>query len=273
MIRCCRRIAAALVLALTPLTAYADDAPRSSQSKSPSESPSKPAPSELDKQLLEGLGGDLLEGLPPLKPPPPEKSPPPPEETSPPPGETPSQRGDAAPTGEGELRQKPGPADELDGEDVDLAGQAANPVIDLGRRMKTIERLISERNTSAATQRMQEQIVADMSRLIDQIRQQKKKGGGGPRRPRRPAGQTAGEPGDQESSNPAEESQSRVRSADDRKAEVRDLENLLKEVWGHLPERVRQQMLSGSAEEVLPKYQKLIEEYYKRLAEDAAKNP
>ena len=48
---------------------------------------------------------------------------------------------------------------------------------------------------------------------------------------------------------------------------------LLKEVWGHLPERVRRQMQSGSPEEVLPKYQKLIEEYYKRLAEDAVRNP
>ncbi len=43
---------------------------------------------------------------------------------------------------------------------------------------------------------------------------------------------------------------------------------VLKQHWGELPEHAREQMLQGmGAEEFLPKYEVLIEEYYKRLAE------
>lgn len=37
--------------------------------------------------------------------------------------------------------------------------------------------------------------------------------------------------------------------------------------WGHLPERVRQQLQSAAIERFLPQYEELIEEYYRRLAE------
>jgi hypothetical protein len=43
---------------------------------------------------------------------------------------------------------------------------------------------------------------------------------------------------------------------------------MLKRVWGHLPPRLREQLSSGMAEEFLPKYEKLIEEYYQRLVEE-----
>ena len=39
--------------------------------------------------------------------------------------------------------------------------------------------------------------------------------------------------------------------------------------WGQLPQRQREQMLQlGSFEEFLPKYDAMIEEYFKRLAEE-----
>ena len=43
---------------------------------------------------------------------------------------------------------------------------------------------------------------------------------------------------------------------------------MLGELWGELPETEREQMLELPVEELfLPKYQELIEEYFKRLAE------
>ena len=42
---------------------------------------------------------------------------------------------------------------------------------------------------------------------------------------------------------------------------------VIKQVWGELPEKERQQMLQSSVEEFLPKYAELIEQYYRRLAE------
>ena len=44
---------------------------------------------------------------------------------------------------------------------------------------------------------------------------------------------------------------------------------MLKEVWGHLPARVREQMQNSASEQFLSKYEELIEKYYERLTEDS----
>jgi hypothetical protein len=49
------------------------------------------------------------------------------------------------------------------------------------------------------------------------------------------------------------------------------LQILLRQVWGHLPPKIRDQMQSGLIEEFLPKYERLIEEYYSRLAEEGTR--
>jgi hypothetical protein len=38
-------------------------------------------------------------------------------------------------------------------------------------------------------------------------------------------------------------------------------------VWGHLPERIRQQMMSRMVERFLPQYEASIEEYFRRLSD------
>lgn len=42
---------------------------------------------------------------------------------------------------------------------------------------------------------------------------------------------------------------------------------LLKAAWGHLPERVREQMLKGAGGEFLPEYRDELERYFQKLAE------
>jgi hypothetical protein len=41
----------------------------------------------------------------------------------------------------------------------------------------------------------------------------------------------------------------------------------MKDTWGHLPARAREQMLQNPPERFLPQYELMIERYYKRLAE------
>lgn len=43
--------------------------------------------------------------------------------------------------------------------------------------------------------------------------------------------------------------------------------NLATAVWGHLPDRVREEMLQSYSEEFLPEYEELVERYYEALAE------
>jgi len=42
---------------------------------------------------------------------------------------------------------------------------------------------------------------------------------------------------------------------------------LMRQVWRHLPQRDREQMLQSSVDVFLPKYSAMIEEYFRRLAE------
>ncbi len=48
---------------------------------------------------------------------------------------------------------------------------------------------------------------------------------------------------------------------------------MLKEAWGQLPPHAREQMLQSPPEQFLPKYELLIEKYYKRLADQQQAKP
>jgi hypothetical protein len=47
-------------------------------------------------------------------------------------------------------------------------------------------------------------------------------------------------------------------------------EEMIKRLWGHLPERSREQMMQSFSNEFLPKYELELEKYYRRLAEEPA---
>jgi hypothetical protein len=221
----------------------------------------------LDQKLLDDLSTDLLEGLDDL-----------PKRPSPakPPSAQPSnngndQSGDPANAGaksdlDQKLLQQLG-----DGEDVEL-GKPADPFTRIGKRMRTVEDLIGAKNTSAKTQQLQREIVDDLAALIAQV--QKQKSSGQQSSGSRNSSQAMRQPGDpngasdQQNNRPATDSTDQVRNAGESTAEADARRDLLKEIWGHLPERIRQQVQNPFDEQFLPKYEKLIEEYYKRLAED-----
>jgi len=66
----------------------------------------------------------------------------------------------------------------------------------------------------------------------------------------------------------AREATDRVGKGEREDAENADIKDVLRRIWGHLPDKMREQMQAQLSEQFLPKYEKLIEEYYKRLAEE-----
>lgn len=214
--------------------------------------PAKPAKS-LDKQLLDDLDAGLPESLDNLK----------------------------AKTGENTPAKKP--ASDLDnklkqdlgeGEDIEF-GKPQDPLAKIGDRMREAEQLIGKRNTSIKTQTLQREILTDLDALIAKLEKQCQCAGGQKQqsKPQQNSSQ-AKKPGKsdsdsgEESKKPADDSTERIGKNDDSKVEAQDMHELVRAVWGNLPARVRQQMQSASVEQFLPKYERLIEEYYKRLAED-----
>ncbi|QDU96809.1 hypothetical protein [Lignipirellula cremea] len=210
----------------------------------------------LDKQVLEDLDlgdDDLLEGLDdlPLRPP---------TQPTQPQGDNPA---------------------ELAGED--LGQELENPLLRIGQRMRQAETRISQRDTSQQTQQLQQDIVADLAKLIEQMQQQPPPSGGQSSPKPQPAPQPGqeqpkqGEGDQQASSQPqpgaSRESSDRMDKSDKAEAGSEHLDLLIKKVWGHLPPRVQQQMQNVQEEQATPGFEKLIYEYYKRLAEDGSVSP
>lgn len=237
--------AAAAALGLSSAAVSAAQPPDEDGGEQPSQT--------LDESLLEGLDTQLLEGL--------DAAQPASESSSAP-------RPDAAPD----------PAD-LDrrllqqlGQGEDLGSESSDPLLSIGRQMKAAEELISLRKTSES-ERVQRGIVDDLQRLIDQLKKQCSGGsenGNPSASPSASQSRSAGKTGAGEnrgSDRPASESDPRVGRNGGDDQELAGMREMLKQVWGHLPERVRAQMQSGMAEEFLPQYEQLIEQYYRRLAE------
>lgn len=212
--------------------------------------PAKAPARALDDLLLDGLDNGLLEGLEsPLAKPKPADKPADPD------------------------------ADVLDqlGRGTDVGEESTDPFMMIGRQMRMAERLIGSRDASSTTQRIQRQIVEDIERLIEQMNQQaaEQQNASSQLQAGRPdeqpePGSKAGSGEHPGTSKPSQESETQVRQREASDARLASMMETLQQVWGHLPPRVREQMQSGMAEEFLPQYERLIEHYYQRLAEQPA---
>jgi hypothetical protein len=203
-----------------------------------------PEPS-TDEKLLDSLGGDLLEGL----------------------DDIPSEPGDEADAADQPL------LDQLEGEDIGEEGE--NDLSRISRQMRVVEQRIAQQEVSEKTQGLQEQIVADLEALIKKIQQNQKKQSSSSPKNSKPKNNEIKQPDKQpsdgqrtESTKPATDSEDQLTERRTAAADAAAMEALVKRVWGHLPDRVREEMQNATEEEFLPKYQEVIEDYFRRLAEE-----
>ncbi len=208
----------------------------------------QPADAALDEKLLDSLGGDLLEGL------------------------------DDLPTDPGFDQPDADPADkplvdQLEGEDIGAEGE--NDLSRISRQMRLVQQRIAQEEISQKTQDLQQQIVTDLDALIRQLQQQKKKQGKPSNSKTQNPGGEIKQPSNQPNAGqstpnekPSQDSEEKLAERDANPADAAAMQAMVKRVWGHLPDRVRQEMQNAAVEEFLPKYQELIEDYFRRLAEE-----
>jgi hypothetical protein len=212
--------------------------------------PHKPVPSSLDQQLLRDLEDELMDDL---------------------------KKPDA---GDSQAKEEK-PEDPLDRrllEDLrDSPDEGReNPLELIGHKMRRAQTLIHRQQTSEPTQQLQREIVADIDKLLDQARRQIKRSSSSSSRqqvaqrdrPSQPQGQSQdNQPGDQQSNQPARDSQAGMQEAAAAKPQPLSQRQLVQQLWGHLPQRERQQVINSTIEKFIPKYELLTEEYFKRLME------
>ena len=203
----------------------------------------------LDDALLEDLDNELLEGAGDLKNRPAEKN----------------------------SSQRPADSRGPDGQDDGMPSSDDDPLQSIGQEMRSVESLIPQAAKRPDAEQLQERIIMDLAQLIEQAQQQRaqqqaaqaKKGKQQTNKRQsvqqsKPMG--GGKPG-KDSSQPAKDSTDRLGKSEDARPDPEALRGMMKDTWGHLPARAREQMLQNSPERFLPRYEIMLERYYKRLAE------
>jgi hypothetical protein len=124
---------------------------------------------------------------------------------------------------------------------------------------------------------VQQQVVAQLDALIAELSKQCQ---GGQCQPSdQPQQSQRSQPKPSQSSksagrgeSPARDSSDPLNRASAQAVDKGNIDSVVKNLWGHLPQRNREQMLQSFSTEFLPKYELEIEQYYRRLSEEQATN-
>jgi hypothetical protein len=150
-----------------------------------------------------------------------------------------------------------------------------NPLLIIAGQMRQSADLIRGNDSGAATQTLQERIVAELEQLIEQARKAPQQSPGGSSNLQPDSSHTPSGPmPSQQASSPQKPSQKpaagdqRNGTGETKQPDAAQVRALMEQVWGTLPQHQREQVRQIPAEEFLPKYRPLIEEYFRRLAEE-----
>jgi len=160
-----------------------------------------------------------------------------------------------------------------------------NRLLSVSREMRKVAELIAPRDSGPTAEdfqqgrQLQDRIVADLDRLIAQARkagrrtesEESKTGQVARRTPTGSSAAQADHGGRNPSDNPAATSKPRKEGGKPKGPDMTQVLGVVERSWGNLPQRAREQMLELKAEDFVPKYQALIEEYYRRLSEETGR--
>jgi hypothetical protein len=170
------------------------------------------------------------------------------------------------------------------GEDI---GRPSGPLslVRVRQGMQRAESLLGEQSASRSAvpldqaASVQKQVVDQLDQLIAELSKQCQGGncppGDQPPSPgQQSQSQSTNSPGAAaQGQTAARDSTDRLNNAGGKSVDKADFEELAKQLWGHLPQRTREQMMQSFSEEFLPKYEREIEEYYRRLSEEQKSVP
>jgi hypothetical protein len=152
-------------------------------------------------------------------------------------------------------------------------GADDNPLLAVARDMREVEERIARAEVGTETRDLQQQIVADLDDMLEQARKACKQGKPSGKQPRdttnrQPNGPPGVKPagGNKPNNKSTNNSQRPKQNGKTHRPDAEEMDAVLKKLWGELPERQREQMSQWQLDEFLPKYELLIEEYFRRLS-------
>ncbi|NLE39200.1 MAG: hypothetical protein GX621_14350 [Pirellulaceae bacterium] len=155
------------------------------------------------------------------------------------------------------------------------------PLLSVAERMRDVEGMLRRADCGPATQHAQRQIVQSLAELLDRAAQPCRAGSTAPcdktgnsatsptDKSGEPSGERPAEDGKKTDSGAKEPPEGEPGAGGNAKrVDPERARAMMKELWGELPPRRREQMLQLPVEEFLPGYELLIEEYFRRLSEE-----
>lgn len=168
--------------------------------------------------------------------------------------------------------------------------QAASIRGTIDRMRRAGKRIGDDADTGAETRRLQQRAVDDLNLLLELAKRQQRKQPSSSQPPPRerpdqrpmdpepmpgdmeelmpmPGDPRQGDPGSKPSDADPAESTDRRDEGDDRETELAERRRLVKDVWGHLSPSEREELLNARSDEPLPRYEELVNAYFRALAE------
>jgi len=133
-------------------------------------------------------------------------------------------------------------------------------------RMRTAESVLAARDASGRASSAQQEAVSELDAMIAKLQKQCENCGGQCNKPPGPPQDKPPKPGGKRGAKPGETSAVAATKAAP-PVDKAAVGNLVKDLWGRLPERQREELLQPLSEEFLPEYAADIEEYFRVLAE------
>jgi hypothetical protein len=174
----------------------------------------------------------------------------------------------AEPTGKDEEGKDDASAAELEQKIKELMSR-------LDKNLRLAEDRLNKKDTGDATQQVQRDIAKDLAELIEQTqrRQQQQQQSSSSSRSRRQQARAnqmqRQDPSQRLQQEPQEAMNQRgtARGGNSKRGDLSKIADLYKDIWGHLPETLRQEMNQYSREQFMAKYNELLKQYYATIAE------
>lgn len=169
------------------------------------------------------------------------------------------------------MLEPPQPKQPEHGEDL-----GESPLASILDRMTEARQLIESQSLSSETKPVQEEIIVELDKLIDKLNKQcqncskcqQNKSSSQQTQSSTPK-PGAGKPSSSaDAQSQPQQSQASMGGGAQAMPSEPTERDVAKQLWGQLPERLRQQLLQSTAEEFLPKYREELELYFQRLAEE-----